>query len=114
MYGVGCPVTHTHTHTLYTYIRTIYILTGIQILWRRVSVTIRIDISGWTNGIEYSSTVIQLCACVCVRACVANQATAADKEGQAQRRMKEVVTRRRLLELARAQTDEVRALPLFR
>ena len=47
---------------------------------------------------------------MCVRACVANQATAADKEGQAQRRMKEVVTRRRLLELARAQTDEVRAL----
>ena len=52
----------------------------------------------------HSSTVIHLCACV------ANQATAADKDGQAQRRMKEVVTRRRLLELARAQTDEVRAL----
>ena len=37
----------------------------------------------------------------------AMQKTAADKEGMARRRMKEVVTRRRLLELARAQTDEV-------
>ena len=37
----------------------------------------------------------------------AMQKTAADKDGVARRRMKEVVTRRRLLELARAQTDEV-------
>ena len=35
------------------------------------------------------------------------QLAAADKEGLARRKMKEVVTRRRLLELARAQTDEV-------
>ena len=64
----------------------------------------------WGTLLYCDSTVR---VCVCVRVCVANQATAADKDGQAQRRMKEVVTRRRLLELARAQTDEVRALSLF-